>query len=102
MSQPGDLSDDERKRLSGELEHVEGQQAEALKEGFSLGGGLGNHEQRAKLDEQADTLRRQLGLESSSPRKHRAGRGWVGWVILGLVCVAVVALLWIVGGGALG
>ncbi|WP_288967942.1 hypothetical protein [uncultured Microbacterium sp.] len=101
MSQPGDLSDEERNRLSGELKQVEGQQAEALKEGFSLGGGLGNHEQRAKLDEQAETLRQQLGVESSAPQTRRANRGWIGWVVLALACVAVVTVLWIVGGGAL-
>lgn len=100
MTRPEELSDDERKRLTAELAQIEEQQAEALEEGFRLGGGLGNHEYRAGLEERAETLRRQLGHASAQPpRNTAAGCGWVGWAILALACVAVVVTLWLVGGG---
>ena len=99
MTRPEELSDDERKRLTAELAQIEEQQAEALEEGFRLGGGLGNHEYRAGLEERAETLRRQLGHTSAQPSRDTAARGWVGWAILALACVAVVVTLWLVGGG---
>lgn len=94
MTEPEQLPDAERQRLEDELRHAETQQADALKEGFVLGGGLGNHEQRAGLEERASALRRQLGRESPEAPAGKSARGWIGWSILGVVCVGVVVAIW--------
>ncbi|MCT1478117.1 hypothetical protein [Microbacterium sp. p3-SID336] len=94
MTESEELSEAERQRLANELKQAETHQAGALKEGFVIGGGLGNHEQRAELDERVSALRRQLGRESPEAPAGESGRGWMGWVILGGVCVGVVVAIW--------
>lgn len=94
MAEPDEFPDAERQRLEDELRQAEGQQADALKEGFVIGGGLGNHEQRAGLEERTSALREQLGYESPETPVGKSGRGWIGWAILGVVCVGVVVAIW--------
>lgn len=100
MTSPEGLSDSEKERLATELEQVEHQRSEVLKEALSLGGGLGHHEQMTGLNERADAIRNQLGRPRSEPPNARAGRGWIGWVVLGVVCIGTVIAIWMIGGGA--
>lgn len=99
MTDPEGLEDAKKMRLSSELEQVERQRAEALRDGLSLGGGLGQHEQMMDLAERAEAIRQQLGHPVSAPLDGRGRRAWVGWAVLVLACVGIVVGIWVMGSG---
>lgn len=59
------LSEEERKRLTRELDEVERRWRDALEAGFFSGGSLGAHEVRADLEERAAALRARLGVPAA-------------------------------------